>query len=304
MHCLQGHDTSSAGNVRNCCLASLLIMVQGDSSGHHQISSMHSVISSMLPANASASMEAGLLGSLHEWRNVDLLLPILPVSNAAAFSRQQASLLKQGACKPQEAFTAAWPPSQREPAGSGDVPCGACHCSDAQSCHVSSKGSGGHSALAQSEDELCSACQGPCASPNADIPISSEACRLELQNSCNASRHGHPGLTERIWPFLGLRQQLWSGLKPHLAWADPLWQIAMDWLGWSLLSLARVSSLFEPLWLRYFSWLLEGELGPSFRCVQLQQQVTASWQDQASEDLWAVMHQPGPLSSIGQDIFC
>ena len=72
----------------------------------------------MLPANASASMKAGILDSVHEWRSVDLLLPILPVSNAAAFSLKQAALLEQGACQPQLAFAPEWPPSHLTPAGS------------------------------------------------------------------------------------------------------------------------------------------------------------------------------------------
>ena len=241
-------------------------------------------IKSVMPANASAEEVAGIWESVQEWRSVDRLLPILPVSNAAAFSQQQATLLQQGACQPQEPFTADWPPSTPEPP-TCMAPCDPC--SSHGSCHGAAEGS----------------CGAPSVQSHCPVNSSRGFCCADTESGERGMYSRHPAHAAKrslhwlIWPVQGCNRLLQPLVQPCLVQLRPVWLMLLDWLGWSLLSCARVTSLAEPAWIRYFSWLLESELGPSFRCVQVQQQVAASQQDLALEQLWAMVNQPGPVNT-------
>ncbi len=277
-------------------------------------------LAAMLPANASASMKAGIMDSMHEWRNVDLLLPILPVSNAAAFSLQQAALLEQGACQPHIAFASDWPPSHliaarhearwdpRRPGikkndcslvspscrgnlhndsscSSSCIP-GDCR-SDVQSCPASYANGSSHEASQADNPNRQSDGAAVFSSSSSSSSSSSGTKLAYLMDSWY----------HVLRPIILLSRQSMHLLESCMAWAMTMLRVVRDWLAWCLLASARVSSLAEPLWMRYFSWLLEGELGPSYRCVQVQQPVEPSIQDVLLEELWGLLKQPGPVAA-------
>lgn len=247
------------------------------------------LISAVMPANSSAEQVAGIWESLEEWHSIDLLLPILPVSNAAAFSKQQTALLQQRHCLPLEAFTANWPPSSPEP----------------QMCMPQNGSHGLHESRADAQG-ICSGVHNQSCSCSCQIS-SRICCKADQEVSrcdgrvCSSNCKSAPKRSPRwhLSAIQGCRSLLRALYQSCLDRLRPLWLALLEWFGWFLLSCARISSLAEPAWMRYFSWLLEGELGPSFRCVQVQQEVAASKQDVALEELWAVLQQPGPVRTFG-----